>query len=85
VHRRLALAVVAAIVVISGCATDTPEVPLGPDGEPDPVLVVGRSVYQNQCANCHGSDGGGGTGPRLADGAVVYDSAGETGKADGES
>ena len=44
--------------------------PNGPDGKPDPVLSLGRDVYGATCSNCHGSSGGGGTGPRLA-GTVV--------------
>ena len=39
---------------------------VGPDGQPDPVLSLGRDVYASRCSNCHGSSGGGGTGPRLA-------------------
>ncbi|HUF84894.1 MAG TPA: cytochrome c [Acidimicrobiia bacterium] len=31
----------------------------------------GAEVYSSSCATCHGSDGGGGVGPRLAGGAVV--------------
>ena len=66
-------------VVASACASDAPEVPLGPDGQPDPVLVEGREIYVARCANCHGGDGGGGRGPKLKDGAVVeaYPSPGD--------
>jgi mono/diheme cytochrome c family protein len=64
------VAVIAAAVVLGACGS-SPEVPLGPDGEPDPVLLVGRDVFGNRCASCHGSDGGGGRGPKLNDGAVV--------------
>lgn len=42
-----------------------PEVPAGPNGEPDPVLVAGRRVYADRCANCHGVRGQGGRGPSL--------------------
>lgn len=61
-----------ALVVVLGaaCSSDPPEVPLGPDGEPDQELARGRDVYGARCSNCHGSSGGGGTGPRLA-GTVV--------------
>ena len=31
----------------------------------------GAAVYSSSCAGCHGSDGGGGRGPALGDGAVV--------------
>jgi mono/diheme cytochrome c family protein len=53
------------------CAAESPEVPLGADGQPDAELAEGREVYSSRCARCHGSSGGGGTGPKLADGAVV--------------
>lgn len=61
------------ILVVSGaaCAGDAPEVPVGPDGKPDPVLVVGREIYSGHCANCHGGSGNGNQGPKLADGTVV--------------
>lgn len=42
-----------------------PAVPAGPNGEPDPVLVAGRQVYADRCANCHGVRGQGGRGPSL--------------------
>ena len=32
---------------------------------------MGREVYSRRCANCHGAAGGGGTGPKLADGKVI--------------
>ena len=70
--RRPFLAVLLTVVVAAGaCAGEAPEVPLGPDGTPDEELVLGRDVYSRRCANCHGAGGGGGTGPKLADGAVV--------------
>jgi len=31
----------------------------------------GAELFSLRCASCHGSDGGGGVGPRLSDGAVV--------------
>ena len=58
-------------VLLGSCAGDPPEVPLGPDGQPDPVLAQGRAVYAEHCASCHGRSGGGGLGPRLNDGAAV--------------
>lgn len=56
------------MVVLLGaaCATEAPAVPLDADGQPDAVLQLGRDVYGSRCSNCHGSSGGGGTGPRLA-------------------
>ncbi|MDG2027858.1 MAG: cytochrome c [Acidimicrobiales bacterium] len=67
--RRLT-PLVLVLVLSAACSSDPPEVPLGPGGEPDPVLALGRDVYGARCVNCHGSTGGGGTGPRLA-GTVV--------------
>lgn len=58
------------IVVAAGCSS-APEVPVGPDGEPDAELVLGRDIYSARCSNCHGSDGQGGRGPRLGDGAAL--------------
>lgn len=76
-HRRrfrivgatLALWAVIALGTV-GCSS-SPEVPLGPDGEPDPELVLGRDVYSARCSNCHGSEGQGGRGPRLNEGASL--------------
>jgi mono/diheme cytochrome c family protein len=39
-------------------------------GASDP-LSVGQAVYASNCATCHGSTGGGGVGPQLADGNVL--------------
>ncbi len=55
----------------AACVSPPPEVPLGADGEPDRQLTLGRDVYSDRCATCHGTSGQGGTGPKLADGAVV--------------
>ena len=55
----------------AGCSSDAVEVPLGPDGEPDPELTVGLDVWSKSCARCHGNDGGGGSGPKLSDGKVL--------------
>ena len=48
-----------------------PQVPAGVDGAQDTVLVAGRQVYTDRCANCHGNKGLGGQGPSLADGAMI--------------
>ncbi|CAM8626505.1 CccA Cytochrome c, mono- and diheme variants [Acidimicrobiia bacterium] len=32
----------------------------------DPVLAEGQSIYNQNCASCHGSSGGGGYGKKLA-------------------
>ena len=63
---RLLAVSLAALLLLGGCAKDAPAVPLGPDGEPDPVLALGRDVFSNRCSSCHGSSGGGGTGVKLA-------------------
>ena len=56
----------------TACATDSvPEVPAGPDGTVDPVLVAGRQVYTDRCANCHGNRGQGGRGPKATGPAMV--------------
>lgn len=61
----------ACLALLGACAVAAPEVPLGADGTPDAQLELGRDVFSRRCVNCHGSSGGGGTGPKLADGAVV--------------
>ena len=69
--RRMLCGIFAVGVLVGSCAGDPPEVPLGPDGQPDPVLAEGRAVYAKHCASCHGQSGGGGQGPRLNNGAVL--------------
>lgn len=54
-----------------GSCGSAPDVPLGPDGKPDEVLLLGRDIFGQRCASCHGSDGAGGRGPKLSDGAVA--------------
>ncbi len=71
-HRLVLAALIAATAALGACAADdVPEVPVGPDGYPDPELVAGRQVYIDRCANCHGSDGGGDRGTKLSDGRMV--------------
>ena len=68
----LLLAAVASIGTVGACAADdVPEVPVAADGSVDPVLVDGRRIYIDRCANCHGNDGGGGRGTKLSDGLVI--------------
>lgn len=73
-HIRLRSAVVPSILLavallVAACSSgDAPEVPTADGGEPDPVLVEGRSVWSAQCARCHGADGSGGAGVKLSDG-----------------
>ena len=63
-HR--VVSVCAIVLCAAACAGSPPEVPAGPDGEPDPVLALGREVYGAHCSRCHGTSGGGGAGARLA-------------------
>ncbi len=37
----------------------------------DPTAAAGAAVYADNCASCHGGDGGGGVGPALGGGAMV--------------
>ena len=72
VTSLLRLVAAAAFVVVTACATSSvPPVPTGADGATDPVLVSGRQVYIDRCANCHGDAGAGGQGSVLADGKMV--------------
>lgn len=71
--RRVVLAVSLSLASTSACAGNTPEVPVGPDGVPDPVLVLGRDVYGDRCATCHGNSGGGGRGPKISEGSTLED------------
>ena len=44
----------------------------GESARPEDVQYqLGRDVYADNCAACHGQNGGGGMGPKLAGGAVV--------------
>ena len=71
-YRLLLAGLLVAVALSGACAAEgVPEVPAGADGVPDPVLVAGRQVYIDRCANCHGNDGGGGQGTKLSDGLMV--------------
>jgi len=73
-----AAAALAAAGTLACSSVGVPEVPVE-DGQRDPVLVAGRQVYIERCANCHGNDGGGGQGPSLASSALLeaYPSVGD--------
>lgn len=43
----------------------------GADAEFDDLVASGAVVYDQRCAGCHGDQGQGGQGPRLADTVVV--------------
>ncbi|HEX4775388.1 MAG TPA: cytochrome c [Acidimicrobiia bacterium] len=74
-------ALVAALTVtgslaVAGCGggsssspSNGPPAPKGAQAH-DAALVRGRGVYRSFCAECHGMQGQGGTGPKLAGGAV---------------
>ncbi len=47
--------------IVSSCAAGS--VPAAPTN--DAELVLGQGLYANQCASCHGVDGGGGRGSQL--------------------
>lgn len=66
-HRLAAVAsalVLAATLLLAACGSggdsSSSTVPS------DPVLARGQEVYKKNCATCHGSKGGGGSGVRLA-------------------
>jgi mono/diheme cytochrome c family protein len=59
------------VALAAGCAGESPDVPVGPDGHVDAVLLQGRDIFSTRCATCHGADGGGGLGPKLNDGRVA--------------
>ena len=59
----LALAAVAVVVVLLFVNE--------PDSGSSAPVTPGAQIYVASCAACHGADGGGGTGPRLDDGAAV--------------
>jgi mono/diheme cytochrome c family protein len=43
----------------------------GGDGSAAGTESPGAVIFADNCARCHGADGGGGVGPQLSDGAVV--------------
>ncbi|MEC7924504.1 MAG: cytochrome c, partial [Actinomycetota bacterium] len=51
-------------------ASSAPEIPLGPNGESDTELVLGRKVWIRHCSSCHGSSGQGGRGKKLNSGKI---------------
>lgn len=67
----MATTALAAAIALVGCAGSSPGVSTQADGSVDEELVLGLSIYEKKCASCHGATGGGGTGPKLSDGAVI--------------
>ena len=70
-RRVLFVAVLVGSLTAGACAGSSPEVPLGPDGQPDQVLLTGREIYGSNCVTCHGAEGQGGRGKRLNDNQVI--------------
>ncbi len=60
------LPLLGAALLVSACVGEVPTVPAG-----DAELMQGRAIYAANCVGCHGADGGGGTGSKLNEGAVV--------------
>jgi len=56
------LVLVVGSTAIAACSSSSS--PAAPTG--DPVLVEGQQIYSQNCASCHGANGGGGYGPKLA-------------------
>jgi mono/diheme cytochrome c family protein len=70
VARSIGALVVAVALLFTACSSeDTPT--LSGEQADDAELVLGQQVYADDCARCHGDAGGGGAGPKLADGNVV--------------
>ena len=70
VEGLVAMAVMVMVVLLF---TNSPE---QPPAAPEDVVeaaggVDGATVFDDNCATCHGGDGSGGIGPRLAGGRVV--------------
>ena len=64
------LAVVAAAVFLVLLFTNEPDSGGGGGGG---NASPGEAIFANNCARCHGADGGGGLGPQLSDGKVAKD------------
>lgn len=73
--NRLApvVGLVAVVALAVGCGGDDESPTLGsqPSTTVAGDLELGETVFARNCASCHGRDGGGGMGPKLADGRVV--------------
>jgi cytochrome c551 len=72
------LCAAAFVVALFANEPDPPEAPRaqpaaegGADAGEEPAGIDGAAVYSDGCAGCHGANGQGGVGPRLADGRVV--------------
>ncbi len=58
-------------LLVGSCSGEPPQVPAGPNGQVDQVLLEGRDIYGRHCASCHGRGGGGGIGPQINDGELI--------------
>jgi mono/diheme cytochrome c family protein len=67
-RRHLATAVAGLVLAAGACASGGGS---DVDLSADPELQQGRDVYNENCARCHGPEGGGGVGNRLAGGVVA--------------
>lgn len=65
-RRSPLLLVAAAALVLAACGGDAE-----PSGDGGGEASLGQSIYEDNCARCHGPDGEGGVGPQLGDGAVA--------------
>ena len=61
----------------SGESTSTPPQSPKPTGAQahDAELLRGRTIFQDNCAECHGFSGSGGLGPAFTDGKLLRDFA----------
>jgi mono/diheme cytochrome c family protein len=62
-HAAVTGLVLAATLFLAACSSGSSDSGSTPS---DPVLARGQTVYKQNCATCHGSKGGGGSGPKLA-------------------
>ena len=59
------------LFLLASCGNNViPEVPAGPDGISEEVLLEGREIWGTHCASCHGPSGQGGRGAKLNDGVI---------------
>lgn len=71
VRALVALVLLTGVLLMACSSEDKPG--LSGDQADDPQLVLGQQVYLDNCARCHGNAGGGGAGPKIADGRLVRD------------
>jgi mono/diheme cytochrome c family protein len=69
----LVAAAVVVFVVLLFTNDPTPPPAVHPDAVAAAGGVDGAAIFGQRCAGCHGGDGSGGIGPRLAGGRVIVD------------